>query len=208
MATKVTGEQYRDFDGQFLEIKRQLRQRDGYPFDPEFLKNHLQIAIEGRFETAVGDLKITTAEFDPADLVGKDWKDAPGEEDKRSLCLKEVDFAKAKFVHCLKGEESSIKGEEKLFRLKENNEIRLGANVFTGLWKDYQSHKKNSVLERLYRAGMIKNYLDFFGTILLDPNDERRVLILWRDDDGWHQAVYWLRDDWLIGNLSAVLLQV
>jgi len=49
MATKVSGEQYYGLDGQLLEIKRQLRQEDGYPFDPEELKNYLQTAIEGRF---------------------------------------------------------------------------------------------------------------------------------------------------------------
>lgn len=209
MATKVTGDQYRDFDGQFLEIKRQLRQRGGYPFDLESLKNHLQIAIEGRFEMAVASLKITTAEFDLVSFTGKGWKDVPGEQDKRSLGLREVDFAQAKFVHCLKGKENSINGEEKLRRLKENNEICLGATVFMGLYKDYQSHRESSVLERLYRAGIIKGYLDFFGTILLDLNEVRRVLVLWRDDNGrWCRAIYWLRDDWFAESLSAVLPQI
>lgn len=49
MATKVAGEQYYDLDGQLSEIKRQLRQPNGYPFDPEMLKRHLQAGIEGRF---------------------------------------------------------------------------------------------------------------------------------------------------------------
>ena len=50
MAVIVTGEQYYDLDGQLSEIKRQLRQPNGYPFDPQKLKLHLQVAIEGRFE--------------------------------------------------------------------------------------------------------------------------------------------------------------
>lgn len=50
MATKVEGEQYYGLDGQLLEIKRQLRQENGYPFNPEDLKRHLQEAIEGRFK--------------------------------------------------------------------------------------------------------------------------------------------------------------
>lgn len=45
----VAGEQYYELDGQLLEIKRQLRQSSGYPFNPYQLKLHLQDAIEGKF---------------------------------------------------------------------------------------------------------------------------------------------------------------
>lgn len=45
----VAGETYRDLDGQLFEIKRQLRQPGGYPFDPSDLKLALQAIIEGRF---------------------------------------------------------------------------------------------------------------------------------------------------------------
>ncbi len=47
--TRVAGDLYVDIDGQILEIKRQLRQREGYPFDPMKLVEHLQAAIEGNF---------------------------------------------------------------------------------------------------------------------------------------------------------------
>lgn len=49
MATKVAGELYESITGQLFEIGRQLRQPNGYPFDPEELKEHLQAVIEGRF---------------------------------------------------------------------------------------------------------------------------------------------------------------
>jgi len=49
MATKVAGKTYFDIDGQLLEIKRQLRQPNGYPFDPLLLQRSLQAAIEGKF---------------------------------------------------------------------------------------------------------------------------------------------------------------
>lgn len=52
MATKVAGELYESITGQLFEIGRQLRQPNGYPFDPERLKTHLQAAIEGRFQVA------------------------------------------------------------------------------------------------------------------------------------------------------------
>jgi hypothetical protein len=46
----VTGEQYFDLDGQLSEIKRQLRQQNGYPYNLEKLKRHLQDAIKGKFK--------------------------------------------------------------------------------------------------------------------------------------------------------------
>lgn len=51
MATPVTGEMYYKLGVQLLEIKRQLRQPDGYPFDPDKLKIALQNAIDGIFLT-------------------------------------------------------------------------------------------------------------------------------------------------------------
>lgn len=49
MATIVTGNVYEKLDGQLHEIKRQIRQQNGYPYDPEKLSRHLQKAIEGQF---------------------------------------------------------------------------------------------------------------------------------------------------------------
>jgi len=46
----VAGEMYESITGQLFEIGRQLRQPNGYPFDPEKLKKHLQDAIEGKFD--------------------------------------------------------------------------------------------------------------------------------------------------------------
>jgi|CXWL01.1.fsa_nt_gi hypothetical protein len=54
MATLVAGELYYEIDGQMAEIKRQLRQRDGYPFNPALLKIALQDAVEGKFGGAQG----------------------------------------------------------------------------------------------------------------------------------------------------------
>lgn len=55
MATIVKGEQYFELDGQLSEIKRQLRQLRGYPFDLQKLKYHLQEAIEGHFNDSLPD---------------------------------------------------------------------------------------------------------------------------------------------------------
>ena len=61
MAIQVAGELYYDLDGQLVEIKRQLRQPSGYPFDLNQLKTALQNAIEGRFDgtdTARGERSL------------------------------------------------------------------------------------------------------------------------------------------------------
>lgn len=50
MAGKVEGEMYESITGQLFEIGRQLRQLNGYPFNPELLKVHLQAAIDGKFQ--------------------------------------------------------------------------------------------------------------------------------------------------------------
>jgi len=47
--SNVAGELYETLTGQLFEIGRQLRQPNGYPFDPFKLKRHLQAAIEGNF---------------------------------------------------------------------------------------------------------------------------------------------------------------
>lgn len=49
MANNVIGEMYEKIDGQLLEIKRQIRQKSGYPYDLEKLQVALQAIIEGRF---------------------------------------------------------------------------------------------------------------------------------------------------------------
>ncbi len=49
MATRVAGEMYYKLDGQLMEIKRQLRQKDGYPYDSNKLSGALQACIEGDF---------------------------------------------------------------------------------------------------------------------------------------------------------------
>jgi len=45
---RVAGDLYVDIEGQILEIKRQLRQKEGYPYNPMQLVEHLQAAIEGK----------------------------------------------------------------------------------------------------------------------------------------------------------------
>jgi hypothetical protein len=49
MVNIVEGDLYYEIDGQLFEIKRQLRQISGYPYNPYQLKVNHQELIEGRF---------------------------------------------------------------------------------------------------------------------------------------------------------------
>jgi len=172
-----------------------------------FLKNRARIVI--------GEIKyIRTKPFNPAEFIGKDWRIWRGpiggdgltgekDTDPRSQDIAEIEIARILFETCLREGENSIKGEEKLSRLKKAGHIRLGGNTFLGLWEDYQANKENSILELLYRTRKI-TYLDFFGDILRAPDGRRSVLCLYRNDDGqWDWLYNWLGHDWNADHLSA-----
>jgi hypothetical protein len=79
MAQRVAGELYFDLDGQLSEIKRQLRQPNGYPFNASQLQRALQNAIEGKFDGLPDIHYLVTVNYDlsveDAVKAGKyDWK--------------------------------------------------------------------------------------------------------------------------------------
>ena len=63
MANIVTGEMYEEIDGQLHEIKRQIRQKNGYPFNPEELKKALQAIVEGKFGLKLNDIEWVRIRF-------------------------------------------------------------------------------------------------------------------------------------------------
>jgi len=156
----------------------------------------------------VGEV-ITCAPFNPSEVIGSSWffwrgpKDGNGiegeeERDKVSLALTEVDFAKIDFFSCLKENETSINGEEKLIRLRKSGRQIYGTTVGMGLLRNYQScqNKADIVLDNLYQQkGII--CIDFFGDIVLAPDGRRNVLRICRRGDGsWHLDCEWLDFEW------------
>jgi hypothetical protein len=146
------------------------------------------------------------AAFHPTEFIGKGWTvwkgpadgdGLSGEEelDTHSSSLNEVDFSRVLFESCLKEGEPSIKGEEKLRRLKATGNIQFGGNVFLSLWFDYIANRENSCLEWLRRNRNI-TYLDFFGFVLRGPDGGRYVLCLYWLDSGWSWNADWLGFDW------------
>ena len=74
MAQRVAGELYESITGQLFELGRQLRQSNGYPFDPEQLKRHLQQAIVGKFASKVIEGKLVPTTISATAKVWKTWK--------------------------------------------------------------------------------------------------------------------------------------
>lgn len=173
-----------------------------------FLRNGCRVIIDPK--------SFLTKPFDLAGFLGKGWAiwkgpidgdGLSGEEDVdlRSLTFTEIEFAKFLFETCLKEGETSITGEEKIRRLKEEkpNFIRFGGNVFLGLWEDYQANKENSILEWIYRNFKIR-FMDFPGLILRNPSGNRKILGLRRDGDGrWYRRYGWLDNQWNADDPSA-----
>ena len=151
--------------------------------------------------------------FDPAAFIGAGWtvwkgsaggNGLEGDEDidSRPLAFTTVDLSAALFEHSLKGNETSIKGEEKLKRLIEDSNIRFGGNVFLALWEDHQQNKENSCLEWLRKNRNI-TWLSFFGLVLRHPGGGRYVLCLCFHGAEWSWGYYWLGRGWDASSLSA-----
>ncbi|MFA6974336.1 MAG: hypothetical protein WC238_06445 [Parcubacteria group bacterium] len=157
---------------------------------------------------------IKTRLFDPVEFLGKGntiWRGSAdgdglsGEEDvcQQSRAIVEVELSKFVFRNCLKEDEISIIGEEKIRRINEMSDfIGFGLNVFLGLWEDYETNKENSALEWLHQNFGV-TFMDFPGVILRSRSGRRHVLYLRRGaDDKW----YWERDQlsfqWCAGNPS------
>lgn len=176
----------------------------------KFLKNGGRVIIGELKRLALGP------SIDPAEFIGKGWtvwkgpkggSGLEGDEDRdvRENDLVEVDFAQVDFATCLNGSEGSIKGEEKLERMKASGKIRLGGRTFLALWQNYQAMKENSVLEWLYRTFQI-TYIDFFGLVLRSSSGDRYVLYLYRYGDGqWSWHCRWLGNGWSASDRSASL---
>jgi hypothetical protein len=138
--------------------------------------------------------------FSPTDFFGgRGWKIV--EQDERSLALAEIDFSKVLFETMLKEGEATIKGEEKLNRLKASNHVRLDAKVFQTLWNN-QHLIPESWKERVGRSS---RYIFFEGTVLQSRHTFRYVLGFYWFDGQWIWICRWLNDDWQCCHLSAVL---
>lgn len=141
--------------------------------------------------------------FDPTAFINKGWTVA--EQDERALSLTEIDVSKVSFETCLKSGEARIEGEEKLKRFKARPDlVPLGATQCQALLDDYKTKGTESILEWLRKEQGI-TYLDFFATILRNPDGRRYVLYLCWHDGEWFWYYLWLGRGWGAGGHSAAL---
>lgn len=167
----VAGDLYQELDGQLSEIKRQMRQVNGYPFDPSQLKSHLQAAIEGRFGLVSGTFK--------RDMRKEGWMLLENVPCRLNSIIEGVSF--------LKGSETSVNGEEMARRAR----VELDAH--------YGQEDAEWALENQDKipAELRKFYLVFPGTIWQDSRGRRPVPGLNWYGDRWLLSFYWLGSVWL-----------
>ena len=156
---KVAGDLYETLTGQLFELGRQLRQANGYPFDPFQLKAYLQDAIEGRFSAVTGNFK--------RDMRKEGWTLLENAPHRLSSAIDGVPF--------LKDRESSIGGEE----MARRAHLELDAN--------YGQEDTEWLLDNQDKipAELRKFYLVFPATVWQDRYGYRPVPCFHRDGDRW-----------------------
>ncbi|MBI1971372.1 MAG: hypothetical protein HYS52_00795 [Candidatus Wildermuthbacteria bacterium] len=113
--TTVTGDLYRQIDKKLEEIKRQLRQKVGYPFDPMKLQKGLQALIEGRFQDESPSISISIFS---RDMTKEGWELAEGSDEPDPTLLSAAEF---EFVPILEKGENFISGEAMRKRASQKN---------------------------------------------------------------------------------------
>ncbi|GEM_PF-2025190 len=177
MAKHVTGDQYFELDGQLTEIKRQLRQQSGYPFDPEALRRHLQSAIEGRFGSISAYVLVNNKTKDGWTLV----EHCP----RRITSVRDLEL-----VSFLKQDENSVKGEEMVRRARVELDASYGQEDAEWLL----GHQNEIPVE------FQKYYLVFTGTIWRGSYGRRYVSYLFWDGEHWCLSFFWLGHDFFSGD--------
>ncbi len=178
-----------------------------------FLKNGARVFI-GEPKTIPID---RTTPFNPAEFIGAGWTIWKGpaegnglegeeEQDARSLALTTLDVTRLRLETTLKGEETSIVGEEKLKRLQKMTDIRLDAGIFPTFWRN-----QHLIPER-FKAQSNGNttYVFCDGTVLRSPDGGRCVLFFFWYGAArkWHWSYYRLGGHFDANSPSAVSPQV
>lgn len=123
------------------------------------------------------------------------------EQDVRSTSLTEVDLSRNLLVSVLIGKETSIKGEERLSRLKQMSSIRLDAKVFQTLW--YNQH----LIPERWKAKVQGHTQRIFcdGTTLRRPSGGRYALFFYWCDEDWLNGIHRLDFGFDQDDVSAVI---
>ncbi len=183
-------------DGDMLQEKIIKNQKEVGKQFTLFLKNGGKVIVDSPRVISI-DRSIP---FDPTTFIGNGW--SIEEQDERAIALTEINLTEVMFDSTLEKGEKSIKGEDKLKRLKEKtNRIRLDAGIFKTLWEN------QILIPEKWKEQTNGNttFIFFDGTVLRDSSGSRCVLCLYWDDGGWRWFCYWLGRAWRANDPSAVL---
>jgi hypothetical protein len=191
---------YETVTGQLFEIGRQLRQPNGYPFDAELLKIHLQAAIEGCFNIPdwfrdTNELSIeipalphaTLAEIQETDSWVKAIERDTSPEGPVTLRLNTV----------LRPDEKAIDGKEYERRLVTGPGIVLGYAHRKWLRKNQDKFPE-------FMALLGKIYIDFSGTVVVDDDGNRSVPCCHQRGSRWFGIWRWLSSRFFANDRVAV----
>lgn len=167
----VAGDLYESITGQLFEIGRQLRQPNGYPFDPFRLKAHLQAGIEGRFESVAGNFK--------RDMRKEGWTLLENQPHRLSSAIDGIPF--------LKESENVITGEEMVCRARAELDANYGQED-----AEWLSENQDKI-----PAGLRNFYLVFPATIWRDSGGRRSVPCLDWNGGRWVLDFGWLGGGWI-----------
>lgn len=183
-------------DGDMLQEKIIKNQKEVGKQFTLFLKNGGKVIVDSPRVISI-DRSIP---FDPTTFIGNGL--SIEEQDERAIALTEIDLTEVMFDSTLEKGEKSIKGEDKLKRLKEKtNRIRLDAGIFKTLWE-------NQILIPLKwkeKTNGDTTFIFFDGTVLRNSIGDRCVLYLYWNDGEWSWRYSWLESGWNADDPSAVL---
>jgi hypothetical protein len=122
------------------------------------------------------------------------------EQDKRSVMLEEIDSATIALESMLQ-DESVIRGEEHLKRLKQAGHIRLDAAVFQTLWEN-----QHLIPEYWQGTAEEPKHIFFDGTVLKNEYGRYVISMYWDVDQRWNWTYCRLDlGGWRAEDLSAVI---
>ena len=182
MATIVKGDLYERLEGKLYEIKRQIRQKEGYGFDPERLDLALQAITEGRFE-AVG-VQFPSLIYVP-ELILNGWSVAIINGVPQDVAPSQFDVGKLKPRSFLRGRESLIGGEEMRKRAPQ-----FKANI--GLSDGKRLLAEQDKIPPEFRGF----YIPLPDTLLRGSDGSVHVPDLYFHGARWYLSFRWLGRDW------------
>ena len=174
MAQRVAGELYESITGQLFELGRQLRQPTGYPFNPVRLKQGLQDLIEGRFASGkIYNVKLGGPEMTDQIVVALRenglWVNEYVTQENFPLTPHAEEEAEIEIIDpgC------SFSEEEGLEFLKEAGLVR----------PTYEHALRFAEQQGMATISTNKPFVIFLHEAWLGPDDNRRVLCIYRDPE-------------------------